>query len=499
VYGSLNMKGGVVDNNKASGHGGAVTVMATGEMILAGGTISNNTSKLDGGAIIVQGTGKLTMTGGTITGNAGRSGGAIILNYSGSTSGTLAMSGGAIQNNTATSNGGAVFVHAKGTLTMTGGSITGNSANNGGAIYLHNNNTNGAGSMQMSAGTISGNTAKSNGGGVGMAAAANALTMTGGSISDNSAAGNGKDIQVVGTLSMTGSAQAGSVYLAAGKTVNLAGALSERSEKTEVTMPAYTDGTAVLSGDASVIAQNYTCFTTPAGSGVDIDTTGHLKSNSEVIDYTARIQKSDGSYEGYMTLQAAIEAAATDGSQTRIELMKDVTLTTSLDIPEKGNRNILLTDDGKGPHTITRGFTAGRMIILRTGNQLTLEGSSKNDSAPSLILDGADMAAGSNQQIICVGTSATNKNATLTINAGVKLANNNNTNGGGAAIVYGTINMNGGVIDKNKSTNDHGGAIYIMTGGEMTLSGGIISNNSSKNDGGAILVMALINISSILL
>lgn len=488
VYGSLNMKGGVVDNNKASGHGGAVTVMATGEMTLAGGTISNNTSKLDGGAIIVQGTGKLTMTGGTITGNAGRSGGAIILNYSGSTSGTLAMSGGSILNNTATSNGGAIFVHAKGTLTMTGGSITGNSANNGGAVYLHNNNTNGAGSMQMSAGTISGNTAKSNGGGVGMAAAANALTMTGGSISDNSAAGNGKDIQVAGTLSMKGSAQAGSIYLAAGKTINLTGDLSNRSEKTEVTMPTYTEGTAVLSGDASVIARNYSFFATPEGSGVDIDDTGHLKSNSEVIDYTARIQKSDGSYEGYMTLQAAIEAAATDGSQTRIELMKDITLTTPLDIPEKGNRNILLTDDGKGPHTITRGFTGDRMIILRTGNQLTLEGSGKNDSAPSLILDGANMTAGSIQQIICVGTSATNKNATLTINAGVKLTNNNNTNGGGAAIVYGTMNMNGGVIDKNKSTNDHGGAIYIMTGGEMTLSGGIISNNSSKNDGGAILV-----------
>lgn len=488
VYGNLNMKGGVIDNNKASGHGGAVTVMPTGEMTLAGGTINNNTSKLDGGGIIVQGTGKLTMTGGSITGNAGRSGGAVILNYSGSISGTMTMTGGSIENNTATGNGGAIFVHAKGTLAVSGGSITGNSGNNGGAVYLHNNNTNGAGSMTMSAGTISANTARGNGGGVGMAAAANSLAMTGGSISGNSTAGTGQDIQVAGSLSMRGSAQVGKLYLAAGRTINLTGILDSRMEVTEVSMPAYTEGLAVLSGETAVISQSYGSFGVPEGSGVEIGSDGCLKSNSVVVDYAARIRKADGSYDGYMTLQAAIDAAATDGSQTRIEVMKDITLTAALDIPENGNRNILLTDDGKGPHTITRGFTGGRMIILRTGNQMTLEGSGKNDSAPSLILDGANMAAASNQQIICVGTSATNKNAVLTVNSGVKLANNNNSNGGGAVIIYGTMNMNGGVIDKNKSTNDHGGAVYVMTGGEMKLSGGTISNNTSKNDGGAILV-----------
>lgn len=66
-----------------------------------------------------------------------------------------------------------------------------------------------------------------------MANANNSLTMTGGTISDNTAATNGVDVYVPGTLNMAGEAYVGSVYLTAGKTVNLTAALSKRENLTK--------------------------------------------------------------------------------------------------------------------------------------------------------------------------------------------------------------------------------------------------------------------------
>ena len=503
VYGKVYMNGGLIHNNESTGdNGGAIYIQPTGSMTIIGGTISKNSCtsvngsnqlNKDGGAIYITAGGSLTMSGGTITGNSAQAGGAIL------TYGTVTMTGGTISNNTARTNGGAIFAHSKSRFEMEGGSITGNTANgNGGAVYLHYNATNGVGTMTMSAGTISDNTAV-NGGGVGMAHATNTLTMTGGSITDNTAAGKGSDIHVVGTLNMGGTSTADSIYLETGKTVNLTAVLSDRQIITELVLPTYTDGTKVISGNADIVAVDYVKFAVPDGTGVEIDEEGCLVSTAAPIDYEAQILQSDGSYVGYMTLAEALAAVPTDGVQTRVELMKNITLTASLDIPADGNRNILLTDDGNGPYTITRGFGGAQIIILRKGNQLTLEGTSKDDTAPSLIIDGAEYATAGSQQMIMVGTSTSNWNATLTMNAGVALKNNNCKGGGGALLVYGKVYMNGGLIHNNESTGDHGGAIYIQSTGSMTMTGGTISKNSCTSvntskqlnkDGGAIYVAA---------
>ncbi len=487
VYGTLNMNGGVLDGNETTGTGGAISVEITGAMNMTGGTISNNKSAKEGGGIVVYGNGKLTMDDGTITGNQGTAGGAICTLYSNSAGGTVTINGGAISNNTGTANGGAIFIHAKGVLTITGGTISGNKGKDGGAVYLHHNATNGDGTMNMSGGTISGNTATGNGGGVGMANAANTLTMSGGIITGNAAGGNGNGVYVAGTLNMSGEAYADEVYLVAGRAINLTAALSQRGNLTEIVLPSYTAGTKVLGGVDTIVAGSYQYFKVPEESGVEIDSTGTLTSTGETVDYEARVRQADGSYAGYMTLAEAIAAVPTDGVQTRVEIMKDITLTAALDIPQDEHRNILLTDDGNGPYTITRAFTGGRMIILRTGNQLTLEGSSKDDGNPSLILDGGALDAKNDQQIICVGTSTTNKDATLTLEAGVKLTNNKNANGGGAVIVFGNMVMNGGVLEKNISTGDNGGAIFVHATGKLTMNDGVISDNEGNNGGAVYL------------
>lgn len=507
-HSTLTLNAGVqMTNNKSTSAGSAMRIYGT--LIMNGGKIDNNGSTVEAGGISVYDNAKVTINGGTITGNKAGSSGAAICNIASKNVGgaaTITINGGTIINNEATEQGGAIFMHSNGTLIMNGGTITGNTAGKkGGAVYLHKSGGLGTGVpiepavMVMTGGEISSNTAAQDGGGVYMVKANNSLTMTGGSISGNTAAGTGMDVYVQGTMSMAGDAYVGSVYLVAGKMIDLTASLSERENQTEVVPSSYVEGTKVLDGAATIVAENYQYFKAPAGTGVKIDTAGCLVSTGEIVEYEAQILQADGSYVGYMTLADALAAVPTDGTQTKVEIMKNITLTAALDIPQDKNRNILLTDDGNGPYTITRNFGGAQMIILRTGNQLTLEGSNKDDQNPSLIIDGAEWATAGSQQMMMVGTSITNKNATLTLNAGVTLKNNNCTGGGGAILVFGKVYMNGGVINNNESTGDNGGAIFIKSTGSMEMTGGTISNNhcTSKNssgnsnkDGGAIYTEA---------
>lgn len=488
TFGIFNMNGGVIEKNESSAQGGGIAIEKTGKMYMKGGMISNNKSTKEGGGIVIYGNGALTMEDGTITGNKGTAGAGICaICGSAAERATININGGTITDNIGTGNGGAIFAHANTVLTMTGGTVNGNRGVHGGAVYLHNNATYGAATMRLTGGTISGNTATGNGGGVAMANANNLLTMTGGTISDNTAATNGKDVYVQGSFNMEGEAYAGSVYLLTGKTVNLKATLSKREVQTEIVLPTYAAGTKVLSGDQTIVAGNYQYFKVPDGKGVEIDKTGSLAGVAEEVEYEARILQANGSYKGYLTLAEALAAVPTDGTQTKVEIMRDITLTAALDIPQDKNQNILLTDDGKGPYTITRAVTKIPMIILRTGNQMTIEGSSKDDKAPSLILDGAGLAAAADQHIIKIGTSTTNSKAALTLNPGVKLTNNKCTNVGSAIRVYGILNMNGSVIDGNEDTTQ-GGAIAIETTGQMYMKGGTISNNKSTKEGGAVLI-----------
>lgn len=161
--GTLNLNGGSVSNNTATGgNGGAiyainVTTTIPGEVST---TLSGNRAAggnggalyMDGGSLKV-GTVDVHCTfGGTATGtaNTARNGGAIY-----ATSGEITIGKGYFTNNQASASGGAIYTQSA-SVTATGGSITGNAAEqgNGGAICSA------SGTLIVSGGTFSGNEAK---------------------------------------------------------------------------------------------------------------------------------------------------------------------------------------------------------------------------------------------------------------------------------------------------------------------------------------------------
>ena len=188
---AFTMYGGTISGNTA-GYGGGVYNKGTFE--LSGGTISGN-SAAQGGGVYSWGSGTtFTMSGGVIGGtkensvNTAEYYGGGVSNQSDS---TFTMSGGLIAGNKVTASnigaGGGVFNNA--TFTMSGGKIGGSeagkntSANLGGGVY-----TSGTFTMSGSA-EVSYNTAASKGGGV--YNNCNTFSLTDGSITNNTAATGG--------------------------------------------------------------------------------------------------------------------------------------------------------------------------------------------------------------------------------------------------------------------------------------------------------------------
>ena len=231
--GTFNMYGGKISDNKAvgnvsssfnDGEGGGVcngdplTVDTTAAFTMSGGTISGNTACYGGG---VYNKGTFELSGGTISGNSAAQGGGVYSYGSGTTftmsggviggtkensvntaeyygggvsnqsDSTFTMSGGLIAGNKVTASnigaGGGVFNNA--TFTMSGGKIGGSeagkntSANLGGGVY-----TSGTFTMSGSA-EVSYNTAASKGGGV--YNNCSTFSLTDGSITNNTAATGG--------------------------------------------------------------------------------------------------------------------------------------------------------------------------------------------------------------------------------------------------------------------------------------------------------------------
>ena len=231
--GTFNMYGGKISDNKSvgnesstfnDGEGGGVyngdplTVDTTAAFTMSGGTISGNTAGYGGG---VYNKGTFKLSGGTISGNSAAQGGGV---YSWGSGTTFTMSGGVIGGtkensvNTAEYYGGGVSNQSDSTFTMSGGLIAGNkvtaadigygggvyntatftmsggkiggseagkntSANLGGGVY-----TSGTFTMSGSA-EVSYNTAASKGGGV--YNNCNTFSLTDGSITNNTAATGG--------------------------------------------------------------------------------------------------------------------------------------------------------------------------------------------------------------------------------------------------------------------------------------------------------------------
>lgn len=280
----FNMSGGMIENCLAF-KGAGVSLNGYADMNLSGGVIRGNIASGQGGGVDV-GTSTdhntFTMTGGTVENNAAQTGGGLRM---GSNSNAIHVSGGFIQNNTAANRGGGIQVDEGATgnsFKFSGGKVVGNSAKYGGGIDFNvNNAANQVHPATMSGGEISGNTADV-GAGVYLSELW-ALNFSSGSIKDN----NGDAVGIYadgGTVRVSGTPVASDpVYLTIGTIMKKDGELTEEAS-IEVKMEnaiagadVLTKGTAVVvSDDAAVFNpksyhSTYSAVYNAMGNGTDDD------------------------------------------------------------------------------------------------------------------------------------------------------------------------------------------------------------------------------------
>ena len=136
TWAEINLYGGTLTGNNATGNGGAV-YLSNSSFTMHGGAISNNTAS-NGGGIYAGSRGEtVNINGGIISGNRATKGGGIYA----SSGAKFHLNGGEIQNNVATEAGGGVYCsnlysQNTGRCEFYGGTISGNTAQRGGGAYV---------------------------------------------------------------------------------------------------------------------------------------------------------------------------------------------------------------------------------------------------------------------------------------------------------------------------------------------------------------------------
>lgn len=136
TWAEINLYGGTLTGNNATGNGGAV-YLSNSSFTMHGGAITNNTA-FNGGGIYAGSRGEtVNINGGIISGNRATNGGGIYA----SSGAKFHLNGGEIQNNVATEAGGGVYCSRlysqnTGRCEFYGGTISGNTAKQGGGAYV---------------------------------------------------------------------------------------------------------------------------------------------------------------------------------------------------------------------------------------------------------------------------------------------------------------------------------------------------------------------------
>ena len=136
TWAEINLYGGTLTGNNATGNGGAV-YLSNSSFTMHGGAITNNTAS-NGGGIYAGSRGEtVNINGGIISGNRATKGGGIYA----SSGAKLHLNGGEIQKNVATEAGGGVYCSRlysqnTGRCEFYGGTISGNTAKQGGGAYV---------------------------------------------------------------------------------------------------------------------------------------------------------------------------------------------------------------------------------------------------------------------------------------------------------------------------------------------------------------------------
>jgi uncharacterized repeat protein (TIGR02543 family) len=210
--GELFMSGGEITGNSAPGNttlaGKGGGIFTESPFIMSGGTIDGN-SGYAGGGVNVQGTNFL-MTGGSINGNQAYSAGGVSLDNNAH----MVMDGGIVSYNFVApydalslyEGGGGIVIYDNSSLVMNDGTVQDNTAYQGGGVYIDGNSS----SFTMKGGNIIGNHATpvngpadrpaANGGGV---YGSGPFVMEGGLIAGNDAINNGGGVFVYNGRIMT--------------------------------------------------------------------------------------------------------------------------------------------------------------------------------------------------------------------------------------------------------------------------------------------------------
>ena len=246
---------------------------------------TNNTSTTFGGALSLYGAVSATLTGCSFTGNTAAEYGGAIGSYSANAAVSAANT--EFKNNTAGSFGGVIstrdssavtgvkfdftdctftgnesgsakssgvmYLRSGVTATVTGGSMTGNSSGTTGAVA----NVNG-GTLTITGATITGNTAGTATDAALRLAGSGKLTLDGVTMSGNSAY---DVLHSTGTLTLKGATGMESIYLASGRTIALDDSFSCTTGQISVDGAAIANGTTVLTGSNTVLADHFTDFT----------------------------------------------------------------------------------------------------------------------------------------------------------------------------------------------------------------------------------------------
>ena len=526
----FNLYGGKISDNKAvgnestfnNGEGGGVyngdplTVDTTAAFTMYGGTISGNTAGYYGGGVYNKGTFKIS--GGTISGNSAAQGGGVysygigtIFTMSGGVIGgtkensvntaeyygggvsnqsdsTFTMSGGLIAGNKVTDSGigagGGVFNNA--TFTMSGGKIGGSeagkntSANLGGGVY-----TSGTFTMSGSA-EVSYNTAASKGGGV--YNNRNTFSLTDGSITNNTAATGGgvycdRSDNKTGDVTLSGKARIAN---------NHAGDANSNLYLLE-------NGTVVASGLTAGAGIGVSTAVDVASSQLNVQVTSDtVSANYFISDNTTYITQIAGSNgTGYIVLTQ--RSASTTHNHSCVCGATHVR-SNGHDTEEKLTNWVGISDlnliTGAGNYYLTDDVTLTEAIAYDSGSYCGW----KVPDGVVLCLNGKNITMQNPDDLVYESGKAKNADAILVTgrftltdctSAQGKITHATDKIGRGITVLGGTLDMYGGQITGNTTTEYGTGGGVRVEGAEdaassatFNLYGGSINGNQSGYGGG---------------
>lgn len=495
--GTFNLYGGKISDNKAvgnkstfnNGEGGGV--YNEGTFKLSGGTISGNSAAQGGGVYSCESGTTFTMSGGVIGGtkensvNTAENYGGGVSNQGGS---EFTMSGGLIAGNTVTNSGigagGGVYNNA--TFTMNGGKIGGSeagkntSANLGGGVF-----TSGTFTMSGSA-EVSYNMAASKGGGV--YNNRSTFSLTDGSITNNTAATGGgvycnRSDNTTGDVTLSGKARIAN---------NHAGNANSNLYLLE-------NGTVAANGLSAGAGIGVSTEVNVAGSPLNVPVTSDTVSanyfTSDNTAYITQIAGSSGTGCVVLTQRSALTThdhscvcgamhAPSNGHDTAENLtnwvgISDLNLIT-------GAGNYYLTDNVTLTEAIA--YDSGSYCGWKVPDGVVLCLNGKNITMQNPDDPVSESGKAKNADVILVTGRFT---LTDCARPQGKITHATDEIGRGITVLGGTLDMYGGQITGNTTTNYGTGGGVLVEGAEdaasstaFNLYGGSINGNQSGYGGG---------------